>query len=116
MRDNESLNSQDITIKRLIKEPHSIIFLIAIIFFNISLIFGLYQLKCWIETAKWPFISLHQSLAEFGFIDPYFYFDIPDKLGFEKILNSILFSSAPFIYFSISAFLFIIYLMIDGEL
>ena len=66
----------------------------------------------WFKTAEWHWISLHQSLVDFGLIDQYFYFNIPNALGVEKILNGILSLPAEFSYFILSVFLGYLWLLI----
>jgi hypothetical protein len=62
----------------------------------------LVQILAWFKTAEWHWISIHQSLVDFGLIDQYFYFSVPNALGMEKLLNGILFLSAAFSYFMLA--------------
>jgi hypothetical protein len=66
----------------------------------------------WFKTAEWHWISVHQSLVDFGLIDQYFYFSVPNALGVEKLLNGILFLLAAFSYLFLYGGLFFSYLSI----
>lgn len=71
------------------------------------------QISEWFKTAEWHWISLHQSLVDFGLIDQYFYFNVPNALGMEKILNGILSLSATFSYFMLFNLLCLLWMVVD---
>lgn len=91
------------------------IFFLPIAALLISIGYLLVQIFIWMKTAEWCSFSFHKSLVDVGLINQYFYINIPNALGIQKILNWFLFSSATFAYFILSIFLWLLCLGILEE-
>lgn len=71
--------------------------------FLVSVLVTSFQIISWLKTANWEPITFYQAGVSLGILDPYFYFDMPNALGVQKILNWFLHSSVASIAFYYSA-------------